>query len=131
MFKALLEQSEIMNQLIVAEVDSNVADVKLNTAMYRPPRTPIQLRGRSFTAGWYVHCFCGLDDLALANRPELSGAEERSSGAERMYELADRNRKYPDFHGGMGLCSNADGNEKGSIRRHGQYHYPVFSVDGR
>jgi outer membrane protein TolC len=38
-----------------------------------------------------------LDDLALANRPELQGAEREIERAEILHELAERNRKYPDF----------------------------------
>ena len=34
---------------------------------------------------------------ALASRPELRAAEEGIERAEGMYELADRNRRYPDF----------------------------------
>jgi len=95
-FKAQLEQSQILNQLIVAEEEITVATVKLNTAMYRPPRTPIQvpadltLPDSSFTDS-------ALDDLALANRPELRGAEREIERAEITHELAERNRKYPDF----------------------------------
>ncbi len=95
-FKAQLEQSEVMNQLIVAEEESNVAVVKLNSTMYRPPRTPIQLPAdlplpdSSLTVS-------ALDDLALAHRPELRGTEREIERAETMYELADRNRKYPDL----------------------------------
>jgi outer membrane protein TolC len=94
--KAQLEQSELLNQLIVAEEENNIAVVKLNTAMYRPPRSPIQipadltLPDNSLTAS-------ALDDLALANRPELQGAEREIERAENTYELVDRNRKYPDF----------------------------------
>jgi outer membrane protein TolC len=95
-FKALLEQSEIMNQLIVAEADGNAAEVKLNSAMYRPPRTPIQLAADlQLTSG--PVSLTGLDELALASRPELRGAEEEIARSERMHELAERNRKYPDF----------------------------------
>ena len=95
-FKAQLEQSELLNQLIVAEEEIHIATVKLNGAMYRPPRTPVHLpadlslQGDSLTAA-------PLDDLALANRPELQGAEREIDRAEKMYELAERNRKYPDF----------------------------------
>src|SRR6185295_13607058 len=41
--KALLEQSEIMNQQIMAEADAKLAEVKLNSIMSRPPQTAIQL----------------------------------------------------------------------------------------
>ena len=95
-FKALLEQSEIMNQLIVAEADGNAAEVKLNSAMYRPPRTPIQLAADLQLPSGPVS-LTDLDELALASRPELRGAEEEIARSERMHELAERNRKYPDF----------------------------------
>jgi len=95
-FKALLEQSELMNQLIVAEQESSTAEVKLNSAMYRPPRTPVQVPA-DLTLPEVASTPSGLDELALANRPELRGAEREIERAERMYELADKNRKFPDF----------------------------------
>jgi outer membrane protein TolC len=95
-FKALLEQSEIMNQLIVAEQDSDAAEVKLNSAMFRPVRTPIQLPADLALPSGPVS-LSGLEEVALANRPELKGAEEEIARNERMHDLAERNRKYPDF----------------------------------
>jgi outer membrane protein TolC len=95
-FKALLEQSEMLNQLILAEQESNAATVKLNTAMVRPPRTPIQLPADLPLPDKTVDV-SGLDEVALANRPELRGMEREIERAERMYELTDRNRKFPDF----------------------------------
>jgi outer membrane protein TolC len=95
-FKAQLEQSEIMNQLIIAEEESNAAQVKFNTAMFRPPRTPVQVPA-DLTLPEVASTPSGLDELALANRPELKGAEEEIQRSERMYELADKNRKFPDF----------------------------------
>jgi outer membrane protein TolC len=95
-FKALLERTELMNQLIVAEQESDAAAVKLNTAMVRPPRTPINVPADLPVPGKPLD-ISGLDALALANRPELRGMEREIERAERMYELADRNRKFPDF----------------------------------
>jgi len=95
-FKAQLELSGVMNQLIVAEEESNAATVKLNTVMYRPPRTAIQVAA-DLTLPDVASTASGLDELALANRPELRGAEEEIGRSERMYELADKNRKFPDF----------------------------------
>jgi outer membrane protein TolC len=95
-FKAQLEQSELMNQLIVAEQESSTAEVKLNSAMYRPPRTPIQVPA-DLTLPDVASTSSGLDELALVTRPELKGAEEEIARSERMYELADKNRKFPDF----------------------------------
>ena len=95
-FKAQLEQSQVLNQLIVAEEEIAVAAVKLNTAIYRPPRSPVQIPA-DIALPNAVPDPSGLDELALANRPELQGAEREIERAEIMYELADRNRKYPDF----------------------------------
>jgi outer membrane protein TolC len=95
-FKAQLEQSEVLNQLIVAEEEITVAMVKLNTAMFRSPRTPVRISS-DLDPGDLIVNASGLDELALANRPELRGVQQEIERAEVMYELADRNRKYPDF----------------------------------
>lgn len=95
-FKALLEQSEIMNQLITVEAESSTAQAKLNSAMYRPPRTAVQLPGDLATPIVDLN-LPGLDELALTSRPQLKGADEEIGRAERMHELVERNRKFPDF----------------------------------
>jgi cobalt-zinc-cadmium efflux system outer membrane protein len=95
-FKALLEQSELMNQLIVAEEERNTNEVRINALMNRPPRTPIQVP-TDLSVPDPTLSIAALEDLALANRPELKGAQEDIERTERMYELADRNRKFPDF----------------------------------
>jgi len=95
-FKAQLEQSQILSQLIVAEEEADIAAVKLNTLMYRPPRTPI-LVPPDIAVGDSTVNLAALDDMALMSRPELRGAEQEIQRAEAAYELADRNRKYPDF----------------------------------
>lgn len=95
-FKALLEQSELMNQLIVAEEERNTNEVRVNALMNRPPRTPIQVP-TDLSVPDPTLSIAALEDLALANRPELKGAQEDIERTERMYELADRNRKFPDF----------------------------------
>jgi outer membrane protein TolC len=95
-FKAQLEQSQVLNQLIAAEGEVTVATVKLNTVMYQPPRTAVR-SAADLTLPPRAPNTSTLDDLALANRPELQGAEREIERAEIMYELADRNRKYPDF----------------------------------
>ena len=95
-FKALLEQSEVMNQLINVEAESSAAQAKLNSAMYRPPRTAVQLPA-DLAAPRADLSLPAIEDLALTNRPQLKGAEEEIVRSERMYELAERNRKFPDF----------------------------------
>ena len=95
-FKALLEQSEIMNQLIVAEAERNTNEVRINALMNRSPQTPIEVP-TDLAVGDPALSPSSLEDLALANRPELKGAQEDIERTERMHELADRNRKFPDF----------------------------------
>lgn len=95
-FKALLEQSEVMNQLINVEAESSAAQAKLNSAMYRPPRAAVQLPV-DLVAPSADLSLPAIEDLALTNRPQLKGAEEEIVRSERMYELAERNRKFPDF----------------------------------
>ena len=95
-FKALLEQSEVMNQLINVEAESNAAQARLNSAMYRPPRAAVQLPV-DLAAPSADLSLPAIEDLALTNRPQLKGAEEEIERSERMYELAERNRKFPDF----------------------------------
>jgi cobalt-zinc-cadmium efflux system outer membrane protein len=95
-FKALLEQSEIMNQLINVEAESNAAQAKLNSAMYRPPRSTVQLPAELAAPSAELN-LSGVDELALVHRPQLKGAEEEIGRSERIYQLAERNRKFPDF----------------------------------
>ena len=95
-FKALLEQSELTSQLIVAEAERSTSEVKINALMNRPPQVaivlPADLSVPDPTAG-----FADLAEVALNNRPELRGAVEDIERTERMRQLAERNRKFPDF----------------------------------
>ena len=95
-FKALLEKSELMNQLIVAEAERNTNEVRINALMNRSPQSPIEVPTDLAVVDPALSP-SSLEDLALANRPELKGAQEDIERTERMYELADRNRKFPDF----------------------------------
>src|SRR3989338_4965686 len=102
-FKALLEQSGIMNQLIVVEEERRAAEVKVNVVMNRPPQTSIQVP-TDLTVADTTLSFSALEELALANRPELKWAQEDIERTEKMYDLADRNRKFPDFMVGWDYC---------------------------
>ena len=95
-FKALLEQSELMNQLIMAEAERNTNEVRINALMNRSPQTAIEVP-TDLAVNDPALSPASLEDLALANRPELKGAQEDIERTQRMYELADRNRKFPDF----------------------------------
>jgi cobalt-zinc-cadmium efflux system outer membrane protein len=95
-FKALLEQTGLMNQLVAAEEEKQVSEVKLNALLNRSQQVAasapeeLKLPEPSLLPA-------ELEQAALANRPELREAERGIERPERMYDLADKNRKFPDF----------------------------------
>ena len=95
-FKALLEQTGLMNQLVAAEEEKKVSEVKLNALLNRSQQVAasapeeLKLPEPSLVPA-------DLEQAALANRSELREAERGIERAERMYDLADKNRKFPDF----------------------------------
>jgi len=95
-FKALLEQSEIMNQLTVAEQERRASEVRLNALVNRSPQVPIELPAELAVPQPSLMA-PSLVEIAMTSRPELRGAEREIDKAERMYELADKDRKFPDF----------------------------------
>jgi outer membrane protein, heavy metal efflux system len=95
-FKALLEQSDLENLLIVAEAERSTNEARVNALMNRSLQLPIMVPA-DMAVPEVVLKPAALTDLALANRPELKGAQEDIERTERMYELVDRNRKFPDF----------------------------------
>ena len=95
-FKALLEQSGIMNQLILAEAERKTSEVRLNALLNRSPQIPIEVAEELAIAGLSL-TLPDLEQAALTDRPEVRRAEQGIARAERMVDLADKNRKFPDF----------------------------------
>ena len=95
-FKALLEQSEIMNQLILAEEERRASEVRLNSLLNRSPQIPIEVPGELAVPEPSL-TLPDLEQAALTDRPEIRRAEQGIERTERMYDLADKNRKFPDF----------------------------------
>jgi outer membrane protein, heavy metal efflux system len=99
-FKALLERTELLNKLTWAEKELIISQARLNTLLSRPPGsplgqpvepalTPIDLRTSD------------LEKLAIEQRPEVRALESSINKSERAVELAESNRKYPDFMVGL------------------------------
>ncbi|MBI2985368.1 MAG: TolC family protein [Deltaproteobacteria bacterium] len=95
-FKALLEQSEIMNQLILAEEERRSSEVRLNALLNRPPQISIEIPGELAVPEPSL-TLPDLEQAALVDRPEVRRAQQGVERAEKMYDLADKNRKFPDF----------------------------------
>jgi outer membrane protein, heavy metal efflux system len=98
--KALLERTELLNKLTWAEKDLFTSRAKLNTLMSRPPDvllaeprepaiTPVSLPSSD------------LEKIAVNQRPELRSLRSSIVRSDKAVELAERNRKYPDFMVGL------------------------------
>jgi cobalt-zinc-cadmium efflux system outer membrane protein len=98
--KALLERTDLLNKLTWAEKDLFTSRARLNTLMSRPPDsslaqpgepaiTPVDLRSSD------------LEKIAVTQRPELRSLQSSITRSDRAVELAERNRKYPDFMLGL------------------------------
>jgi outer membrane protein TolC len=98
--KALLERTELLNKLTWAEKDLTTSQAKLNALLSRPPDSWLGHPGEPALTPVFVDS-SGLERLALEQRPELRGFESSVSRSERAVELAERNRKYPDFMVGL------------------------------
>lgn len=99
--KAQVEQSDLLNRLILAEQARQSAEAKLNTLLNRPTDFPI---GRTTEREPPLMPFeqADLYKLTLDSSPQLQEAVSGIAQAERAHELAIRNQKYPDFMLGLG-----------------------------
>ena len=98
--RALLERTELLNKLTSAEKDLLISQAKLNTLLSRRPDAPLgaprELDIRSVPIQ-----FAQLEKLSLEQRPEIRALESSVSRSEKAIQLAERNRKYPDFMVGL------------------------------
>jgi outer membrane protein TolC len=98
--KALLERTEILNKLTWAEKDLVTSQAKLNTLLSRRPEFPLgpprELDVRSIPTR-----FAQLEKVSMEQRPEIRALESTISKSETAVQLAEKNRKYPDFMVGL------------------------------
>lgn len=98
--KALLEQTDLLNQLVSAEKDQIMAQAKLNALLNRSLTIPIgEAREPVLTS--LVFKYADLEKLATEQRPELRALQANIGKSEKAIQLAERNRKYPDFMVGL------------------------------
>jgi outer membrane protein, heavy metal efflux system len=98
--KALLERTELLNKLTWAERELIISQAKLNTLLSRPPSSPLGQPGEPALAPVNLQS-SNLEKLAVQQRPELRALESSINKSERAVELAERNRRYPDFMLGL------------------------------
>jgi cobalt-zinc-cadmium efflux system outer membrane protein len=99
-FKALLEQTDLLNKITWSEKESITSQAKLNTLLNRSLAAPLERPGEPSVAPLSLQ-FSDLERLAIEQRPELRALEANISRSEKAIELAERNRKYPDFMVGL------------------------------
>lgn len=99
-FKALLEQTDLLNKLNWAEKELITSQAKLNTLMSRAPTVPIGQLIELNSAAFSIQS-SELEKLALEERPELRALKAGIHRSEKAIELAQRNQKFPDFMVGL------------------------------
>lgn len=98
--KALLERTELLNKLTWAERDLITSRAKLNTLLSRTPDSLLAQPGEPATTPVDLRS-SDLEKLAIAQRPELRSLQSSITRSDKAVELAERNRKYPDFMVGL------------------------------
>jgi len=98
--KALLEQTDLLNKLNLAEREQASAQARLNTLLSRHTDAPLGSPDEPRLTALPVE-FGELEKLALEQKPELRGLEQNVRKSAKAIELAQRNQKYPDFMLGL------------------------------
>ena len=98
--KALLEQTDLLNRLNMAERELETVKARLNTLLNRHPGAQLGPPAELSLVRMRLS-FDDLEKLAVENNPELQGMEQNVRRSEKVIELAQRNQKYPDFMLGL------------------------------
>jgi cobalt-zinc-cadmium efflux system outer membrane protein len=98
--KALLERTELLNKLTWAEKELTTSQAKLNTLLSRPPSLSLGQPAEPALAPVDLQS-SNLEKLAIEQRPEVRALESSIDKSAKAVELAERNRKYPDFMVGL------------------------------
>jgi len=110
-FKALLEQTDLLNKLTSAEKEWITAQARLNTLLNRSITMPFRQPEEPVLSPLALQ-FADLEKLVTEKRPELRALEANINKSEKAVELAERNRKYPDFMVGLQYWVAPDQNPK-------------------
>jgi cobalt-zinc-cadmium efflux system outer membrane protein len=99
-FKALLEQTDLLNKLASAEKDRITTQAKLNTLLNRSITEPVGQPAEPVLTPLALQ-YGDLEKFATEQRPELRALKASIGKSEKAIELAERNGKYPDFMVGL------------------------------
>jgi len=98
--RALLEQTDLLNKLNLAEKELSTAQARLNTLLSRQSDAPFGSPEDLSLAPMSLS-FDDLARLAREHKPALRGLEQNIQRSDKAIELAQRNQKYPDFMLGL------------------------------
>lgn len=93
--KAQVEQSKILDRLLVLGEKKRIAEAKINNLMYRPPGAPVG-KPAELKKAELKYSIEELTDLALNNAPALKMQESEIARRQYGVELAKK-EYYPDF----------------------------------
>ncbi len=99
-FKALLEQTDLLNKLASSEKDRITSQARFNTLLNRDMTVAVGHPVDPVVAPLTLD-YAALEKLAIEQRPELRALEASIGKSQKAIELAERNRKYPDFMVGL------------------------------
>ena len=97
--KAQVEESKILDKLLVQGQKKRIAEAKINSLLYRPAETPVgtpaEIKKTEF--GYSLE---ELTEVAQSNSPALKTQESEIASRQYGVELAQKNY-YPDFAAGF------------------------------
>jgi outer membrane protein TolC len=97
--KAQVEFSKLLEQETLLEQRKHIAEARLNSLLYResdsPLAVPTELKPREFS-----YTLAGLNEIAIANYPQLKAQRKKMEGAQYGIQLAKK-EFYPDFSVGF------------------------------
>jgi outer membrane protein TolC len=97
--KAQVEESKILDKLLVQGQKKRTAEAKINSLLFRPAETPVGTPAE-FKKAEFGYSLEELTQLAQANSPALKARESEIAGKRYGVELARKNY-YPDFTVGL------------------------------
>jgi outer membrane protein TolC len=99
--KAQVEESKVLDRLLVQGQKKRTVEAKINSLLYRPAETPVGTPA-DFKKGELAYSLEELTQLALSNSPTLKVSDSEVSRREQEVSLAGK-EFYPDFAFGFSV----------------------------
>ncbi len=97
--KAQVEESKILDKMLILGQKKRIAEAKINSLLYRPAESEVG-KPNEFEKAEFTYSLDELTQLALNGSPEIKSNESEISGKQSGVELA-RKEFYPDFSVGF------------------------------